>query len=86
MFQAESFFLITLSLILLQFFTHPAVHSEMSRKWGGREFMESEWNPWQQLLFSIWCLFDLLFSPILLAVFSLLKNKWKGTSVASFNT
>jgi len=33
------------------------------------------------LLFNIWCLFDLLFSPVLLAVFSLLARKWKVANV-----
>jgi len=65
-----------------KFFTHPAVYSEMNRKWRGREFMtRTKWKSWRQLLFNIWCLFDLLFSPILLTVFSLLKRKWKVANV-----
>ena len=52
----------------------------MNRKWNGREFMKSEWKPWQLTFFTIWCLLDLVFSPILLAVFSLLRNNNIGTS------
>ena len=62
--------------IYLQFFIHPVVDAEMKRKWHGREFIKTEWKRWQ-LLFSIWCLFDLVFSPILLAVFSYLENRRK---------
>lgn len=70
-------------LIFLQFLSHPAIHSEMNRKWKGREFMKLRnggWKSWQLLLFNIWCLFDLVFSPILLAVFSL-KKEWKGKGI-----
>ena len=57
------------------------MHSEMNRKWNGRRFMNSEWKSWQLKIFNMWCLFDLVFSPILLAVFSLLRKKGKGTSI-----
>jgi len=47
----------------------------MNRKWHGRKFLQRKWRWWQRLLFSIWCLFDLVFSPILFSVFSLMKEK-----------
>jgi len=55
-----------------KFFTHPVVDAEMRRKWYGRSFMKSEWKRWR-LLFSIWCLFDLMFSLILYAFCSLIR-------------
>ena len=63
----------------LQFFTHPVVDAEMKRKWYGREFarITTERKRWQ-LLFSIWCLFDMVFCPILFAVFSLKKKQSKN--------
>ena len=67
-------------LFFLQLVTHTAVHNEMNRKWHGREFMKSKWKSWQLTFFNIWCLFDLVLSPILLAVFSLMRNKVKGTN------
>lgn len=54
-----------------QFFTHPVVSTEMTRKWYGREFLTSGWNRWRPLL-NLWCVFDLVFSPILYALFSLI--------------
>ena len=58
--------------VFRQFFTHPVVDSEMKRKWYGRDFMKSEWKRWRPL-FIIWCLFDLVFSPILYALSSLIR-------------
>ncbi|KAJ7379859.1 hypothetical protein OS493_012611 [Desmophyllum pertusum] len=70
-----------------KFFTHPVVHDEMNRKWhgrdecmkktwSGRDFKKSEWRSWLQLLlFRFWCILDLVFSPILFSVFSLLKKR-----------
>ena len=55
----------------LQFFTHPVVDTEMKRKWYGRDFMKSGWKRWR-LLFSIWCFFDLVFSPLLYALCTLI--------------
>ena len=75
-----------LPLYLLQFFTHPAVHTEMNRKWKGRELEKSvaaskdyqllgKWKCCQVIFFHFWCIIDLVFSPILLAVYSL-RKKW----------
>ncbi|KAJ7358917.1 hypothetical protein OS493_020758 [Desmophyllum pertusum] len=70
-----------------QFFTHPVVHDEMTRKWHGRaecmkktwrgrDFKKSEIGSWLKLLlFRFWCIFDLVFSPILFSVFSLVKKR-----------
>ncbi|KAJ7358637.1 hypothetical protein OS493_022069 [Desmophyllum pertusum] len=70
-----------------KFFTHPVVHDEMTRKWHGRDecmkktwrgrdFKKSELGSWLQLLlFRFWCIFDLVFSPILFSVFSLVKKR-----------
>ena len=70
----------------MQFFTHPVVYDEMNRKWHGRDkcmkktwrgcdFKKDEWRSWAQLLlFRLLCVFDLVFSPILLLVFSKLKK------------
>jgi len=60
-----------------KFFTHPVVDTEIKRKWYGRDFMKTEWKRWKAL-FVFWCLFDLVFSPILFAVFSLMTKKDKG--------
>ena len=62
--------------IFCQLFTHPAVHSEMNRKWHGRALEQCK--PWQLNFLTVWCLFDLLVSPILLAVFSLRRNRTPG--------
>ncbi|CAH3019062.1 unnamed protein product, partial [Porites evermanni] len=51
-----------------QFFTHPAVHSELNRKWRGRDLEECK--PRHLNFFKFWCIFDLVFSPILLGLFS----------------
>jgi len=59
-----------------KFFTHPVVDTEIKRKWYGRDFMKTEWKRWKAL-FVFWCLFDLVFSPILFAVFSLMTKKDK---------
>ena len=61
-----------------QFFTHPVVDAEMNRKWYGRKFKKqyktcSEAVHFRKL-FSICCIFDLLFSPILFAFFTLIKK------------
>ena len=64
--------------IFCQLFTHPRVHSEMNRKWHGRALEMCK--PWQLNLLTVWCLFDLVFSPILLAVFSVWRNWIRGTS------
>jgi len=63
--------------LFLQFFTHPVVDTEMKRKWFGRDFMKTEWRRWKTL-FVFWCLFDLVFSPVLFAVFSLMTKNNKG--------
>jgi len=47
-----------------KFFTHPVVDIEMRRKWYGRDFMKSGWKRWRPI-FSVWCLLDLVISPIL---------------------
>lgn len=47
-----------------KFFTHPVVDIEMRRKWYGRDFMKSGWKRWRPF-FSLWCLLDLVISPIL---------------------
>ncbi|KAJ7379863.1 hypothetical protein OS493_012615 [Desmophyllum pertusum] len=71
----------------MTFSLHPVVHDEMNRKWHGRkkcmkrtwrgrDFNESEWKSWLQLLlFHFCCILDLVFSPILFSVFSLLKKR-----------
>ena len=63
--------------LFLQFFTHPVVDTEMKRKWFGRDFMKTEWKRWKTL-FVFWCLFDLVFSPVLFAVFSLMTKNNEG--------
>ncbi|CAH3137407.1 unnamed protein product, partial [Porites lobata] len=60
-----------------QFLTHPAVHSELNRKWHGRSLMD-KCKGWELTILKFWCLFDLVFSPILLALFSQRKNS-RGT-------
>ena len=77
------------SFFSMQFFTHPVVHDEMNRKWHDRcKFMnrteeeaneklikKSEWKSWALLLLlHLLCVFDLAFSPILLLVFSIIKE------------
>ena len=39
----------------------------MRRKWYGRDFMKSGWKSWRPL-FSVWCLLDLVISPVLFAL------------------
>ena len=48
----------------------------MKKTWRGRDFKKSELGSWLQLLlFRFWCIFDLVFSPILFSVFSLVKKR-----------
>ena len=50
----------------------------MNRKWHGRALERCK--PWQLNFLTVWCLFDLVFSPILLAVFSVWRKWIPGTS------
>ena len=63
-----------------QFFTHPVVDTEMKRKWYGRDLIKTEWKRWRAL-FIFWCLFDLMFSPVLFAVCSLMRRKSRDKTV-----
>lgn len=47
-----------------QFFTHPVVHSEMTRKWRGRVLMAINIGKWTWFFLHIWCLFEMVLAPI----------------------
>lgn len=49
----------------------------MDRKFRGRDFEESTWKWWQLLLFRLWCSFDWVIFPMVIAVSSLLKKRSK---------
>ena len=52
----------------------------MKRKWYGRDLIKTEWKRWRAL-FIFWCLFDLMFSPVLFAVCSLMRRKSRDKTV-----
>lgn len=47
-----------------KFFTHPVVHSEMTRKWRGRLLMTINTGKWTWFFLHIWCLFEMVLAPI----------------------
>ncbi|XP_020619072.1 short transient receptor potential channel 2-like isoform X3 [Orbicella faveolata] len=47
-----------------KFFTHPVVHSEMTRKWRGRVLMTINIGKWTWFFLHIWCLFEMVLAPI----------------------
>ena len=49
---------------LFQFFTHPVVHSEMTRKWHGRILMTINIGKWAWFFLHIWSLFEMVLAPI----------------------
>ena len=56
-----------------QFFTHPVVHSEMTRKWRGRFLMKKDLGKWTWFFLHIWCLFDMVLAPITFYIVSCLE-------------
>ncbi|XP_020618999.1 short transient receptor potential channel 4-like isoform X2 [Orbicella faveolata] len=56
-----------------KFFTHPVVHSEMTRKWRGRFLMKKDLGKWTWFFLHIWCLFDMVFAPITFYIVSYLE-------------
>ena len=62
-----------LNTFFFQFFTHPVVHSEMTRKWRGRFLMKKDLGKWTWFFLHIWCLFDMVLAPITFYIVSYLE-------------